>query len=446
MPSVSQVRVRFAPSPTGSLHIGGVRTALYNYLFSRSTKGVFLIRIEDTDRERSRPEYEKEILESLEWLGLRWDEPVVRQSERLESYRDAAQTLIRKGLAYVSEEEGRKAIKMKCPDRPIRFNDLVHGPIHFDGQGLGDFVIQKSDGYPTYHLASVVDDHHMRISHVIRGDDHISNTPRHLLLYEALGWTPPEFAHVPLVFGTDRTPLSKRHGHISLARYREEGYLASALLNDLALLGWSPPSHREFLTREELESEFRLEDINKTNACFDPDKLKWLNSEHLRKLPPDRYVKAVEEFLGEAMVNRTDRVRELALLFRDRIQTLGDLRSQASYFFEEDIELEPQAVSKYLSNQETRAHLEALLNVLEKEGDFSDPQGLERLLRSTAERLGIHARDLIHPTRVAVTGRSVSPGLFDVLVLLGKERVLKRIRYVIIQLSQKGSSKSKGRL
>ena len=233
------IRVRFAPSPTGYLHIGGVRTALFNYLYARNSGGKFLLRIEDTDRERSKPEFEKEILTSLEWLGLKWDEPFPRQSERLEKYRMMAAELVAKGLAYEEKGEGGKtAVKFKMPAQKAVVHDLVHGEMVFDTSLFDDLVIIKSDGYPTYHWACVIDDHEMEISHVIRGDDHVSNTPRQVMLFEALGWKPPKYAHLPLIMGADGTPLSKRHGAVSLTQFREEGYLPEGLINYLALLGW----------------------------------------------------------------------------------------------------------------------------------------------------------------------------------------------------------------
>jgi glutamyl-tRNA synthetase len=436
------VRTRFAPSPTGSLHIGGVRTALFNFLYARREKGLFLIRIEDTDRDRSRKEFEDEILDSLRWLGLNWDEDVRRQSDRVKLYEEALAQLMRAGHAYEVEEKGRVAIKVKMPHRAFKFNDLVHGAIDFDGSKLGDFVIRKSDGFPTYHLASVVDDHEMGITHVIRGDDHVSNTPRHLLLYELLGWKPPRFAHLPLVAGQDRTPLSKRHGAVSLSYFREQGFLPEALLNYLALLGWSPGGDRELLSRDQLTQEFQLERVHKTSACFDVEKLRWLNSEHLRLISHESYVAEALKWLPQQKQD-FERNAKIALLCKERISTFQDLKSLTSYFFTDEISFDAAAVRKHFSSEETCRHLATWEQVLTQEGDFSSAEALESLLRRTAERLGIAAKRLIHPTRVAVSGRSVTPSLFDVLILLGKDRVIKRIRYVTIHfqmVSQLGKS------
>ena len=435
---IQKVRVRFAPSPTGFLHIGGVRTALFNYLFARSQKGSFLLRIEDTDRERSRPEFENEILESLKWLGLNWDGNLVKQSGRLSTYQAASEKLIEQGSAYRVQEEKGSAIKFKVPKRITKFQDLVHGPIEFDGSLLEDFVIQKSDGFPTYHFACVVDDHEMEITHVIRGDDHISNTPRQIALYEAFGWNPPRFGHLPLVFGQDKTPLSKRHGAIALSAYQKEGYLPQGILNYLALLGWSPGGDQEIFSREELVQHFSLERINKTNACFDPEKLKWVNAEHLRRLSDQDYLNRIQSFFSGTQIPAHKQFPEIALLYKSRIRTFQEFSDQADFFFTDKLAFDPKAVQKHFKEEHTKHHLEEWRNVLAREGDFSKFQDLETLLRKTVERLGINASALIHPTRVAISGRSVTPGLFEVMALLGKEVVLKRMDYVIIHFTKLG--------
>ncbi len=434
-----KVRVRFAPSPTGFLHIGGVRTALFNYLFAKKQKGSFLLRIEDTDRERSRAEFENEILDALKWLGLKWDEAILRQSERLSVYQAAGEALIGKGLAYRIQEEKGNAVKFKIPKRATKFQDLVHGSIEFDGALLDDFVIQKSDGFPTYHFACVLDDHEMGITHVIRGDDHISNTPRQLFLYEVFNWQPPQFAHLPLVFGQDRTPLSKRHGAVALSAYRKEGYLPEGILNYLALLGWSPGGDREIFSREELIEEFSLEGINKTNACFDHEKLKWMNAEHLRRLSDSDYLNRIHEFYTGTSFTNQKRFNEIALLYKSRIRTFQEFSEQTGFFFADEIQFDPKAVQKYFKDEKTKQDLSEWQKVLDQEGDFSNWQALEALLRKAAEQLGINASALIHPTRVAISGRSVTPGLFEVMVLLGKERVLQRMEYAIIHFEKLGA-------
>ena len=431
-------RVRFAPSPTGFLHIGGVRTALFNYLFARREKGIFLLRIEDTDRERSKKEFEDEILDSLKWLGLDWDEAILRQGERLPIYREAAKRLLESGSAYESES----AVKFKIPKKIIKFQDLVHGAIEFDGTLLDDLVIQKSDGFPTYHFACVVDDHEMGITHVIRGDDHISNTPRQIFLYEALGWKPPQFAHLPLVFAADKTPLSKRHGAVSLSAYRKEGYLPEGILNYLALLGWAAGGNQEVFSRDELIQKFDLTKVNKTNACFDPEKFKWMNAEHIRRLSDQDYIQRLGDFLAGEGEKLPHSFSQIARLYKDRIRVFREFREQAGFFFsakggsasggEEEINFDSQAVAKYLKAGEIIRYLDEWKKTLDREGDFSDPKNLESLLRKTAECLGVEAKILIHATRVALSGRSVTPGLFEVMAALGKELVLRRISYVII--------------
>ncbi len=426
------IRVRFAPSPTGFLHIGGIRTALFNYLFAKKENGTFLLRIEDTDHERSTQEFEDEIINSLRWLNLNWDEPLMKQSSRLNRYQQVLDELLREGRAYQIEEAGRSAVKLKVTKEPVKFNDLVHGPIQFDTNFIEDFVIQKSDGYPTYHFACVIDDHDMNISHVIRGDDHVSNTPKQILIYQACKWKVPEFAHLPLVFGQDKTPLSKRHGAVSLVTYRKDGYLPEALLNYLALLGWSPGSNQEVFGLGELIQEFSLKKINKTNACFDPEKLKWINAEHIRKLSHDDYLNRLSEFLAGNPIMNHPRFKELALLYQERIRTFQDFLDQVPYLLTDKLHFDPEAIEKYLNQEETRFYLEQLKKNLDQEIDFSKPQELESLLRKIAEKLGVKAGALIHPTRVALTGRSVSPGLFELMSILGKEITVKRLDYVII--------------
>jgi len=263
---MSDIRVRFAPSPTGFLHIGGVRTALFNYLYARQQGGKFLLRIEDTDRQRSTPEFEKEILDSMKWLGLDWDEDLVHQSKRLDRYREVAQELVAKGLAY--EFEG--AIKFKIPQTEVKVYDIVRGEVTYDSKEFDDLVIMKSDGYPVFHLAVVVDDHDMGITHVVRGEDHLPNTPRHILLYQALGWKPPKYAHLPLIFGSDGTPLSKRHGAVAVTEYRNKGFLPQGLINYLALLGWNPGTPQEIFSLSELVKQFSLKRVIKSNAQFNP--------------------------------------------------------------------------------------------------------------------------------------------------------------------------------
>ena len=287
------VRVRFAPSPTGYLHIGSVRTALFNWLYARSQGGVFILRIEDTDQKRSSDVYMQEILTDLKWLGLNWDEGPYFQAKRFDIYRACAQNLLEKGLAYKDGE----AIIFKIPDEKIKIYDLVHGEIEVDNTLIDDLVLMKSDGSPAYNFACVVDDIEMQISHVIRGDDHISNTNKQVALYSALGVKPPKFAHIPLILGPDKAPLSKRFGAVSITDYRSMGYLSQAIVNYLSLLGWSPGDNKEFMSVSEIVKRFSLKRINKTGAEFNQDKLRWINGEHIRKLTLDEFVKIGIDFI-----------------------------------------------------------------------------------------------------------------------------------------------------
>lgn len=428
------IRVRFAPSPTGFLHIGGVRTALFNFLYARNQGGKFLLRIEDTDRERSRPEFEEEILTSLRWLGLDWDEAVIRQSGQLDRYRQAAEALVGRGLAYEETLDGKKGVKFRLPARNVVFTDLVHGPVEFDTSLFGDLVILKSDGFPTYQLACVVDDHEMGITHVIRGDDHLSNTPRQLLLFEAMGWTPPKYGHLPLILGSDGTPLSKRHGAVACTSYRGEGFLPEGLLNYLALLGWAGDGNQEFYTLKDLVKKFSVKRINKTNARFDPEKLAWLNAQHLKALPEAEYLSLVSGYYKDLRARfQEDRWRRLALLYRPRIKILADLAREAAYCFGEPEAYDPATLGSFFKDPALAGHLGAWLKQAEGLGDFEDIARLDGMTRELAGARGIEARALIHPLRFALTAKTGSPGLFELMAVLGKTVCLKRLAQFLDQ-------------
>lgn len=426
------IRVRFAPSPTGYLHIGGVRTALFNYLYAKSSGGKFLLRIEDTDRERSKPEFEKEILTSMEWLGLKWDETIVRQSERLEKYRAYAAELVQKGLAYEEKKDGKTAIKFKMPHKKAVMHDLVHGEVAFDTSLFDDLVIIKSDGYPVYHFACVVDDHEMEISHVIRGDDHISNTPRQIQLFEALGWKPPKYAHLPLIMGNDGTPLSKRHGAVSLTQFREDGYIPEGLINYLSMLGWGTEGNQELYSMDELCKKFTLKRINKANARFNPEKLDWVNAQHIKKMPEAEFISRITAFYEKTDLKKgsAEKWKRLVLLYRGRIKTLKDLMVQAGYCFEDNLNYDPVTANSFLDNKPLKRHLEAWMESAKEEKDdfFDDPNRIESLTRDTAAGWGIEARDMIHPLRFALCGKTVSPGLFELMSVMGKDMCVSRIK------------------
>jgi glutamyl-tRNA synthetase len=423
------IRVRFAPSPTGYLHIGGVRTALFNYLYAKNQQGQFLLRIEDTDRERSRPEFEKEIAEALRWLGLEWDEEIVRQSERLEIYRRYALELVQRGLAYEEKTDGRTAVRFKMPKKKAAFHDLVYGETEFDTALFDDLVILKSDGYPVYHWACVVDDHEMQITHVVRGADHLSNTPRQIQMFEAMGWKPPKYAHLPLIMGPDGTPLSKRHGAVSLNSFKDGGFLPQGLLNYLALLGWGSADNQEFFTLDELAKKFSLKRVVKANARFDTEKLAWINAQHLKRLFERDYLDRITDFYPDESKKYPPEIwKKLTLLYRGRIRTFKDLSDQASYCFSEIGEYDPEIHRGYLENKILKRHIEAWVEKADEMAGFDSHEEVEAMTRETAQGWGIEARDLIHPLRFALTGKTGSPGLFELMSILGKETCLRRVR------------------
>jgi glutamyl-tRNA synthetase len=430
------VRVRFAPSPTGYLHVGGARTALFNWLYARRHGGTFVLRIEDTDAERSSWEMVAGIVDGLRWLGLDWDEgPDVGgahapyfQSQRLEKYREQAERLVREGKAYLDEG----AIRFKVPPGHTSFDDLVHGTVTFENEHIENFVILRSDRHPTYHLSVVVDDIDMRITHVVRGDDHISNTPKQVLLYEAVGAKPPAFAHVPLILGPDKKRLSKRHGATSVMEYHRLGYLPEAMVNFLALLGWSPGGDRELFVRDELIERFTLEGISGGNAVFNPEKLDWFNQQHIARLAPGDLLRRIEPRLREQGLWRdslattdADWIASVLDLLKLRVKKLDQLVDDLRPFLAERPSLDPAAAAKYLTPQASAAL--ALLASELQHAPAWDAASLESILRSAADRGGIKAAAVIHAARVAVTGRAVSPGLFDVLALLGPDRVITRL-------------------
>ena len=474
------VRVRFAPSPTGYLHIGGARTALFNWLYARRHGGAFILRIEDTDSERSSWEMVSGIVDGLRWLGLDWDEgPDIGgphapyfQSQRIDTYRALAERLVVEGQAYycycstdalqqkrqaaeaagggwiydrtcctlpadvVAAQEAAgaaRAIRFKVPPGRTSFADLVHGPIAFDNAHIEDFVVLRSDRQPTYHLSVVADDVEMAITHVVRGDDHISNTPKHVLLYQAFAAPPPHFAHVPLILGPDRKRLSKRHGATSVMEYQRLGYLPEAMVNFLSLLGWSPGTDRELFRRDELIGAFALEGISGGNAVFNPEKLDWFNQQHIMQLPVEELASRAADVLRHAglwtddlAATRQQWLLRAIELVRPRVKKLTQFVEELRPFLEETVTYDATAVGKHLSSSSVRDVLAELPGVFASIQPFSS-ENIEPALRSLADSHGIKAAALIHATRVAVTGRAVSPGLFDVLQLLGPDRVRARI-------------------
>jgi glutamyl-tRNA synthetase len=477
-------RVRFAPSPTGYLHVGGARTALFNYLFARNQGGSFLLRIEDTDRERSSGEMTGQILDAMEWLGLEVDEPPVHQADGIERHRADARTLVEAGRAWrcFAEQDELAEVRARLREaaRPLRrnevpghsdeesaarfeagepfalfygipagattFDDIVHGPTTVEHAHMDDFVVLRSDGTPVYNLAVVSDDIDMGITHVLRGDDHLSNTPKQVLIYEALGVTPPSFAHVPMILGPDGKRLSKRHGAASVEAYREEGILPEALVNFLALLGWSPGDDREVMDLRELIEAFSLDRILKKSSVFDPEKLEWLNGRHLQLKTAERLAPMVLELLPDVERDQAtlERGRLLAVtdLVKTRARTVESMADQARPFFTPlaDLVFDEKAAGRHWKDPvEASERLVAARDEIEKTEPF-DHDALEGALRASAERLEIGAGKMFQPLRLALMGSAESPGIFDVLTLLGRERSLERIDRALAALAARAST------
>jgi len=422
------VRVRFAPSPTGNLHIGGGRTALFNWLYACAKGGKFVLRIEDTDQLRSKQEFVDEILFSLKWLGFNWDE-IEFQSKRFDLYRQHAEKLLSLGLAYEEKSEKGTALIFRVTPQTIKINDLIRGEIIFDSTTIKDQVLIKSDGTPTYNFACVVDDAAMKITHVIRGDDHISNTPKQIMLYQALGFVLPEFAHLPLIMGTQGR-LSKRTGATAISDYRTMGYLPQALVNYLLLLSWSPGENREVIDINEAIKLFDIKNVNKTAAAFDLKKLDWMNNQYLKKEDPGKLAELIIPLLKEKNYIQGDNIDSnyllsLIKLFQERVARLNDFVDWADFFFQEEINIDPQAKEKFLSkdlSKEFRLFIQRL-GALER----FEPETIEEAFRELVKELNLETKALIHPIRVALTGKTIGPGLFEVIYYLGLERTKKRL-------------------
>lgn len=429
---------RFAPSPTGLLHCGNYRTAVFAYLFAKKHDGEFIVRIEDTDRERSKKEYEDNILESLSWLGLEGN-AFYRQSERSATHTKYLQQLIDQGHAYISDEKGREdggrdtVIRFKNPKVAVTFHDLIRGDVTTNTEDLGDFVIAKSIDEPLFHLAVVVDDHEMGITHVIRGEDHISNTPRQILIQRAIGAKTPEYAHLPLVLASDRSKLSKRKGAVSVSQYRERGYLPEALLNYMALLGWNPGTEQEIFSKDALVEAFDLSRVQKHGAIFDEEKLLWVNKEHLALLPDSTFLERVKLFLPEHIktLPQWSEERLLALLpvFRERLSFFGELTTLAeegdlSFYFETPVPGSTPLAWKDSTPEATKIHLTYVKNTLQNAQNWS-PEGLKELLWDYATKEGRGA--VLWPFRVALSGKERSPDPFTLASIFGKEETLSRL-------------------
>jgi len=465
-------RVRFAPSPTGSLHVGGARTALYNLLFARATKGQFILRIEDTDVERSREELSLQILAAMEWLGLDYDEGPYYQSKRMDLYREAADRLIREGKAYrafetpdeldrerkaaeaagrayrysgagraISPDESdrrarageRNVVRLKMPDETIVVEDMIRGRVEFPAEALDDFVLVRSDGHPLYHFCVCVDDVQMRISHVIRGDDHLANTPKHVALFAALEAPVPRFAHLGMILGTDKKKLSKRHGAAAVEEWRDVGIMPEALFNFLALLGWSPGGDREILSREDMEKEFSLDRIGPSPSVFDPEKLLWMNAQYIAKMDADELVARAAAF-SVPHLPPPEVARAAVELHRTRVRTTIEMGRALSTYAADPEEYDADGMKKQVK-PETPAQIRKLVDRLAGvPGSDWTPGPLEAALRASAEEQAISAGKLIHPTRLALTGVTVGAPLFDVMALLGKETALRRMRSFLARI------------
>lgn len=421
------LRVRFAPSPTGFLHIGGARTALFNWIYARKNKGEFILRIEDTDQKRSQPQYLAEILESLKWLKMDWDQ-IYHQSQRFDVYLDYAQKLIDKGDAY--RKDG--AIFFKYNFNQIKVNDLIRGEVIFNELPKAEEVIIKKDGTPGYNFSCCIDDALMAISCVIRGEDHLSNTPKQILIYRALGFELPDFAHLPLILSPDGGRLSKRFGATAISEYRKDGYLPESLANYLLLLGWSPGEDREILSLLEAEKIFKLKDVNKTGAAFSLDKLNWINGSYIRNRDIDKLTKEIQDYLisqenpyAEIDYNRLKKVVEL---FKTRLTKLSEFIKKAEFCFSQDVVYSDQA-KEVLENKIT----DKIIKLKEKLGQIDQfkKDSIEAEFRKAAKAMDLKLGILVHPVRIALTGRQKGPGLFEIMEFLGKDKVLYRLDKLI---------------
>lgn len=468
MSPLDNIRVRFAPSPTGALHIGGIRTALFNWLFARHHGGKFILRIEDTDQTRSTDESIQIILDGMIWLGLDWDEGPFRQTERMAIYREHVDRLLKQGKAYYcyctpDELEARRkealasgrppkydrkcrTLKMPVAGRmpAVRFlssdegqtivRDLIRGAVTFENQQLDDLIIQRSDGLPTYNFAVVVDDVTMNITHVIRGDDHLNNTPRQIQLYQALGYEPPEFAHLPMILGPDKTKLSKRHGATAVTEYKDLGYLPEALVNYLARLGWSS-GDQEIFSRQELIEKFSLENVGKAAAVFNAEKLLWLNHHYIQQADPARLARLVTDLLkkdGTVAAGKEPGIewfKKLVKILTERSHTLVEMKTAAIPFIVDEITMDEKAKAKHLTPD-----VAPLLSELAKRLKTVDPfthSEIETIFNALITEKGLKLGKLAQPVRVALTGGTVSPGIFEVLEVMGMEKTIKRIEGAI---------------
>ncbi len=451
----SQVKTRIAPSPTGLLHLGTARTALFNYLFTKKNKGKFVLRIDDTDTERSKKEYEEDILKNLKWLGIKWDGEITYQSKRLDIYKKYIQKLLDSGDAFYCdhtkeelEKEKKEQMKRKeaprhicnrkgkakegiirfrCPDKKVVFKDLIRNKLEFEGKLLGDISIAKDLDTPLYNFASVIDDHEMGITHVIRGEDHISNTPKQILIGETLKFNTPEFGHLPLILGPDKSKMSKRHGSVSINEYKKEGYLPEALINFMVLLGWNPGTEEEIFSMDQLIKEFSLERVHRGGAIFNIQRLDWINSQYIRKMDLNDLTKKCLEYLPKD--TEFSFAKKIVSLEQTRIKKLSEIGELTKFFFKDKLEYDPELlIWKKMSLKDIKKNLEITLKALSETGNF-DQKTLEDILTPLREEHG--TGEILWPLRVALSGQKASPGPFEIMETLGKEKSLERIEKAI---------------
>jgi len=482
---MEEIRVRFAPSPTGYLHIGGARTALFNYFFAKKNNGKFILRIEDTDRERLKEDSVSKIISSMKWLGMNWDEGPEKegeygpyyQSERTELYRKEAYRLVEEGKAYycfcteedierereeqkekrlpfrysgkcstLTKEEIEKnlqegksyVIRIKIPrEGATEVEDLIRGKVVFQNDQLDDYIIMKSNGMPTYNFACVIDDYSMKISHVIRAEEHLSNTPKQVLIYEALGYKVPQFAHLSMILAPDRSKLSKRHGATSVEEFRDKGYLKEAIVNYLTLLGWTPGENKEIFTMEDTTQKFSLDKVSKTAAIYDIDKLTWMNGYYLRELDLDYITReSIPYFIQRGLVDENrakekyEYIKKVVGAVREKVKLLPEIAEASEYFFKDVEEYDTKGVEKRFKKDGVVELLEKGKIALANCTSF-DIETVEKSYRDLIDELGIKGGDIIHPTRLALSGKTVGPGLFDIISILGKEKCIERINKAI---------------
>lgn len=437
------MRVRFAPSPTGHVHIGNIRVAIFNWLFARHADAKFLLRIEDTDRERCTPEAVRALFDAMEWLGLTYDEEPLYQSSRVQAHLEAAELLLSKGAAYKEDKGGTgqgECIVFRMPKENCSFHDQVRGELRKEAKDLQDFVIVRSNGTPVFHLANVSDDIHMNITHVMRGDDHIENTFKHIALFRALGADVPQYAHFPMIVNGQGKPYSKRDGAAFVGEYREQGFLPDALFNFLALLGWSPGDDREVMTRQELIQLFDLARVKSAPAQLDPAKLEWMNGEYVRQMPKDVFIPRFRKSLDAGGLNLAatpeDYLLRVAGLMQDRTKKFSDIARDSGFFFTENFTCDEKAAAKRLFHAPVPALLRAAAARFAALEAFTAASA-EAAVRTLAEEQGGSASILIHPIRVAVSGLAYGPGLFEMLELLGRDRVLSRLEQSALKVEQK---------